>query len=94
MEKLIHQSEIFKLGLGLDDRGIEYELIAFCDGLQIRVPSQGWDAICHRGSYGREDGLLEVAGDCVVNIDFDSVEGWLTADEVLKRVDKYFKRNG
>lgn len=45
-----------------------------------------WDAICHFGSYGYEKGLLEVAGTIVRNDD-DSVEGWLTADEIIGRLE-------
>ena len=46
-----------------------------------------WDAICHYGSYGYEDGLLEIMGDIVdEEEDGDSVAGWLTAEGVIKRV--------
>ena len=46
-----------------------------------------WDAICQRGSYGYEDGLLEIYGDIVdYDKDGDSVVGWLTAEDVIKRV--------
>ena len=40
-----------------------------------------WDAICCYGSYGFEDGLLEIMGDIVPGK--DDVLGWLTADDVL-----------
>lgn len=45
-----------------------------------------WDAICNRWSYGSEHGLLEVMGEKVVRSD-DSVEGFLTADEIIKRLE-------
>lgn len=46
-----------------------------------------WDAICHYGSYGYEAGLLEIMGDIVdEGEDGDSVAGWLTADDVIKRI--------
>lgn len=46
-----------------------------------------WDAICHYGSYGYEAGLLEIMGDIVdEGKDGDSVAGWLTAEDVIKRV--------
>lgn len=42
-----------------------------------------WDVICHRGSYGYEQGLLEIGyKNC------DEVEGWLTAEQVLERIEK------
>lgn len=58
---------------------------------QICVPNaeeREWDAICHRGSYGAEDGLLEIMG-TIVRGDYP-VEGWLTAKEVIQR----FEGNG
>lgn len=45
-----------------------------------------WDAICHYGSYGAERGLLEIAGKIVPEEVEDSVEGWLTADDVVERI--------
>ena len=50
-----------------------------------------WDAICHPGSYGYEKGLLEVMGDPVTNND---VEGWLTADEIFARWQKWEAEHG
>ncbi len=52
-----------------------------------------WDAICQRGSYGYDDGLLEVMGDPVVKLgDGDSVCGYLTAKDVIERYEKYQRR--
>lgn len=47
-----------------------------------------WDAICHYGSYGAEEGLLEIYGEIVSPMAGDSVEGWLTAEDVIKRIDQ------
>ena len=48
-----------------------------------------WDAICHYGSYGYEQGLIEVMGKDVVSPDIeDEVEGWLTADDIIKRLEE------
>ena len=55
-------------------------VVSFPDGTKL------WDAICHPGSYGYEDGLLEVMGDPVTN---DYVEGWLAADEIFDRWQKW-----
>ena len=60
----------------------------FLNGGIVDVPSQNWDAICHDGSYGNKDGLLEVMGRAVNRNLYDDVEGYLTADEILKRVDE------
>ena len=64
--------------------------IVECELHQIIVPHQDqkrqWDVICNRGSYGHNEGLLELMGNIVrAN---DSVEGWLTADDVIKRIEE------
>lgn len=41
------------------------------------------DAVCHSGSYGHEEGLLEIMG---LEDDSDDVVGWLTAGEVMERL--------
>jgi hypothetical protein len=47
-----------------------------------------WDAICHWGSYGHKDGLLEVMGPAVVRkSDGDVVAGYLTARDVIDRLE-------
>lgn len=80
----INQTEMMKLAFGLRDRGIEFSVKSFYDGIQIVVGDWDWDAICHSGSYGHEKGLIEVMGlpQCQ-----DDVIGWLTAEEVLRMVD-------
>lgn len=60
------------------------------DRHQICVPNQKyplWDAICQQGSYGYEDGLLEIYGD-IVETGGDVVEGYLTAQDVIERIEK------
>lgn len=79
----INQNEMMALAFGLRDRGIEFEACSFFNGLQIRC--DGWDAICHSGSYGHERGLIEVMGLPQCN---DDVIGYLTAEEVLEMVDE------
>ena len=44
-----------------------------------------WDAVVHHGSFGAEKGLLEVMGSRVVRTD-DTVEGWLTAQDIIDRL--------
>lgn len=47
-----------------------------------------WDAICHWGSYGWREGLLEIMGDIVNEKRVgDQVEGWLTAQDVIDRLE-------
>ena len=59
---------------------------------QIVVYKNGkrsWDAICHWGSYGYEKGLLEIMGSIVdEEKDGDSVVGWLTAQDVINRLEE------
>ena len=49
-----------------------------------QIMCKGWDAVCQYGSYGYEDGLLEVAG----TICRSDIEGWLTAEDVIGRIEK------
>ena len=81
----INQDEMMKLAFGLRDRGIGFKVQSFFDGIQIVVGDFDWDAICHSGSYGHENGLIEVMGlpQCQ-----DDVIGYLTAEDVLKMVDE------
>lgn len=78
----INQNEMMALAFGLRERGIEFKARSFYDGLQILC--DGWDAICHNGSYGHERGLIEVMGlpQCG-----DDVLGYLTAEEILNFLD-------
>ena len=51
------------------------------------------DVILHIGSYGREQGLLEIMGLVDEEKVGDEVEGYLTADECFNRIKKHFKEN-
>lgn len=61
------------------------------DRHQICVPEEGencrWDAICHRGSYGWKQGLIEIWGTLVTEEDNDTVVGCLTAKDVIERLE-------
>lgn len=86
MEKTIniqYVGEIAKLARGLKDRGIAYNMHAHGNGLQI--VADDWDVICFTGSYGAQRGLLEAMGRAITGN--DDVEGYLTADEILRRLD-------
>lgn len=60
---------------------------------QICVPHTGsdcdWDVICNYGSYGFEDGLLELMGTLVTEeeYEYDSVVGYLTAEDIIERLE-------
>ena len=95
---MLNTRELDKLEKYLKDNGFECERIdSFAaNGVpyerhQVIVFENGkreWDAICNTYSYGYEEGLLEVMGDKVVNVDDDEVEGWLTADDIIRRLEK------
>lgn len=103
-------SEIDKLEVYLKERGIPYvrknksAMFPYPDYLfdwnQIVVPSDKreeyeWDAICHYGSYGYEKGLIEIMGSIVDEEKVgDEVEGWLTAEDVIERIERKGKNHG
>lgn len=89
-------SELDKLENYLKEHDIPHERIddeveGIVDKHQIIVKDEDgvviWDAICHFGSYGYEDGLLEIMGTLVRPEDRDSVVGWLTAEDIIKRIE-------
>jgi len=83
----IYQKELLKLAEGLIKRAVPFKFIPLEGGGQIRTAT--WDAVCHKYSYGGESGKLEVAGSIVnTHKTDDTVEGDLTAEEVLSRIDK------
>lgn len=53
-------------------------------GTRLRI----WDAIYSTGSYGYEKGLLEICGDIVDPDVSDTVEGFLTANDIIKRLEQ------
>lgn len=67
----------------LGDKTIRNQIIVYSnDDEQDRL----WDAICQHGSYGYEQGLLEIYGEIVhPMLDDDNVIGYLTADEIIQK---------
>lgn len=67
-------------------------------GYQIIVKDDNghylWDAICGHGSLGFETSLIEIMGCIVPECVSDLVEGYLTANEVIERIEKYYASNG
>ena len=86
----VYLMEIKKLISGLAEKGITFKFQTAFDGYQIIVYDENderdWDAICHGFSYGHEEGLLEIYGSIVDENVGDSVEGYLTAEEILARL--------
>jgi len=66
---------------------IPFDLAIHMGRPQIVYPSlesHVCDAVLHWGSYGHEQGLLEIMG--LTDNDEDGVEGWMTAEEVFDRI--------
>jgi hypothetical protein len=88
MNKEIDTAEMNKLVGLLCLAEIPHEITECWGTPQIWYPSAEepvCDVICHSGSYGHEEGLLEIMG--LVDKDHgDSVEGYLTAREVFRRI--------
>lgn len=92
-------TELDKLENYLKEHEISYERID-SEMLGYRhiifVPSRvnrEWDAICQFGSYGYESGLLEIYGSIVDEKygDTDDVRGYLTAEDVIHRIEDFEK---
>ena len=89
-------TELDKLEKYLKEHSIPYERVdeesrahSGINRHQIGVPTleprgREWDAVCHYGSYGYEEGLLEIYGTIAGN----DVVGWLTAENVIKRIEE------
>ena len=96
MKEKLNLTELTNLYFWLNINNYNFTYEPFFDGAQIIVYSEGerlWDAVCHGGSYGHEDGLLEIMGAIVRDDAGDDVEGWLTADDVIERVLEWEKKN-
>lgn len=91
LESYLKEHGVNYVRIDKDDKYDEYyrEQLVSMEQHQIIVFANGkrqWDAICHRGSYGHEEGLLEIMG-TIVNPCGDRVEGWLTADDIISRLE-------
>lgn len=54
----------------------------------VKDGKRQWDAICQWGSYGFEQGLLEIYGSIVhPKMDGDTVVGYLTAQDIIERLE-------
>jgi len=92
-------SELDKIEVYLKEKGISYERIdedsspkRLYGRHQIIVYNtkgkRQWDVVCHYGSYGYKEGLLEACGKPVVKpYDYDKVAGYLTAQDVINRLE-------
>lgn len=83
----IEYIEMGKLEWLLQEAKIPYRIDYVIGMPSVRYYGHGenliCDAICHSGSYGHEEGPLEIMG---LTRNDDSVEGWLTSEEVFDRI--------
>lgn len=96
-------TEIFKLKDMLEIANIPFvwkEHKDYRNGYQILYPVDGVYRVCsvieHLYSYGNEKDLIEINGlmtDEEIKEEHDSVLGFLTAENVFKRIEKHYKEN-
>lgn len=86
--KVEYGTEIIKVYLALTALDYKVKFNKLYDGFQIVCPEKDWDVICHSGSYGHEDSLLEGMGGPFAN-EYDSVQGYLTAAETVRMILNY-----
>lgn len=84
------QKEMMKLIGMLILSGIPYEITECWGTPQVWYPCKAepvCDVICHEGSYGYKEGLLEMMGLLTEEeAEDDDVVGWLSAVEVFLRI--------
>ena len=89
--------EILKLDQMLTEENIPHTLSRAFDGWQVCYPNERkteeciMDAIEHFGSYGHENDKLEIMGLLTPEEEeYDSVLGYLTAEDVFERIRKNY----
>lgn len=93
--------EILRLHNMLDKERIPHYLRRNFDGWQITYPCFPppdekivVSVIEHFGSYGQSDDKLEIMGLLTQDEqEYDSVVGWLTAEDVFGRIQKHWREN-
>ena len=87
--------EILKPDRILTDASIPHTLDRLFDGWQVCYPTRehperAMDAIEHYGSYGKDEDKLEIMGLLTPDEEeYDSVLGYLTAEDVFERIRKH-----
>lgn len=73
--------------------GVDRHQIIVYETAECTEEHRLWDAICQYGSYGYEYGLLEIMGVIVDEAEVgDTVEGYLTAEDVIDRIKAWRKK--
>lgn len=101
-EEMNNYKEIFRLREMLKKAKIPFEFVSIFDGYQICYPEcsnsdENIFRVCsvveHEGSYGHEKDMLEIMGLLPdEGVEHDSVEGWLTAEDVFMRIEAHYHK--
>lgn len=76
-------NELQKLRLLLDENGIAYtDKTIFSKNDGLNIDNDDISIICHKGSYGGNEGFCEVMAEFIEH----DVKGWLTAEECLRMI--------
>ena len=91
-------TEIILLHEMLTDAGIPHTFGEMWGGYHITYPiGENWECsvIEHLGSYGNESDLLEIMGLLTKEeAEYDSVVGYLTAEDVYQRISAHYEGIG
>ncbi len=77
---------ILTLANYLTDYNIPHTINVIWDGLQIRFPWNDGDIICHSGSYGHTNGMVESMG-CPWD---EGDVSYLDIDDIFERLVKWY----
>ena len=94
LEKYLQSHTIAYVRKDVEEERDEMGRLCKTERHQICVPSDimgewQWDVICHKGSYGYEEGLLELMGTLLTEeeLRYDTVRGYLTAKDIIERIE-------
>lgn len=80
----------------LENANIPHESYEYFNGINIAYPNKS-NCVCsvieHDGSYGRHVDKIEISGLLTKEeSEYDSVAGWLTAEDVFNRITAHYNR--
>ena len=87
MTRTIYDAAANEMESLLIENNIEYTRKPIYEGWQFYIRGTDGDIICHKYSYGGNDGLWESMG---FDWDDEDVTGYLTAEEVINRLKEYY----
>ena len=87
MRNTVYDIAADKMEKLLIENNIEYNRIRLYEGWQFYIHNTDGDIVCHRGSYGGNDGLWESMG---FVWDEGDVTGRLTAEDVITGLKEHY----